>query len=76
MFGDMHGDFKYQLYYSFLLYYAEKNEIHSKYLLVIIVWMNKFQTPKIRAVLSSYFCEGNDIARGSNRGDGWRVGSI
>ena len=41
------------------------------YSLAIIVWVNNFQTPKIQVVLSSFFHEGNDIARGSNRGSGW-----
>ena len=40
------------------------------YSLAIIVWVNNFQTPKIQAVLSSFFHEGNDIARGGNRGGG------
>ena len=40
----------------------------------IIVWVNNFQTPKILAVLSSFFRDSNDIARGSNRGGGWLVG--
>ena len=40
---------------------------------MIIAWVNNFQTPKIQAVLSSFYCKGNDIARarGSNRGGGW-----
>jgi len=40
--------------------------------------VNNFQTPKIQAVLSSFFQDGNDIAGGSNRGGGWgrRVGLI
>ena len=46
------------------------------YPLAIIVWVNNFQTLKTQAVLSSLFREGNDIAGGSNRGGGWRVGSI
>jgi len=33
--------------------------------------MNNFQTPKIQAVLSRFFRDGNDIAGGSNRGGGW-----
>ena len=33
--------------------------------------MNNFQTLEIRAVLSSFFRDGNDIAGGSNRGGGW-----
>ena len=41
------------------------------YSLVIIVWVNNFQTPKIQAVLSSFFRDGNYIADGSNRGGGW-----
>ena len=41
------------------------------YSLAIIVWVNNFQTPKIQAVLSSFFRDGNDIAGGSNRGGGW-----
>ena len=41
------------------------------YSLAIIVWVNNFQTPEIRAVLSSFFCDGNDIAGGSNRGGRW-----
>ena len=36
----------------------------------IIVWVNNFQPPEIQAVLSSFFCDGNDIAGGSNRGGG------
>jgi len=40
------------------------------YSLAIIVWVNNFQTPKIQAVVSSFFHDGNDIACGSNRG-GW-----
>ena len=43
------------------------------YSLAIIVWVNNFQTPKIQAVLSSTFRDGNDIAGGSNRGGGWGV---
>ena len=35
------------------------------------MWVNNFQTPEIQAVLSSFFCDGNDIAGGSNRGGGW-----
>ena len=42
------------------------------YSLAIIVWVNNFQTPKIQAVLSIFFRDGNDIAGGSNRGGGWR----
>ena len=38
------------------------------YSLAIIVWGNNFQTPKIRVVLNSFFCEGSDIASGNNRG--------
>jgi len=41
------------------------------YSLAIIVWVNNFQTPKIQAVLSIFFRNGNDIAGGSNRGGGW-----
>jgi len=41
------------------------------YSLAIIVWVNNFQTPKIQAVLSSFFRDGNDIAGGSNRDGGW-----
>ena len=41
------------------------------YSLAIIVWVNNFQTPEIQAVLSSFFCDDNDIAGGSNRGGGW-----
>ena len=41
------------------------------YSLAIIVWVNNFQTPKIQAVLSSFFCDGNDIAGGNNRCGGW-----
>ena len=41
------------------------------YSLAIIVWVNNFQTPKIQAVLSSFFRDVNDIVRGSNRGGGW-----
>ena len=37
------------------------------------MWVNNFQAPKIQAVLSSFFCNGNDIAHGSNRGGGWGV---
>ena len=33
--------------------------------------MNNFQTPEIKAVLSSFFRDGSDIAGGSNRGSGW-----
>ena len=32
--------------------------------------MNNFQTPKIQAVLSSFFQDSNDITRGSNREGG------
>ena len=48
------------------------------YSLAIIVWVNNFHTPKIQAVLSSIFRDGNDIAGGSNRGGEWgrRVGLI
>jgi len=48
------------------------------YSLGIIVWVNNFQTPEIQAVLSCFFHDGNDIARGSNRGSGWgwKVGFI
>ena len=35
------------------------------------MWVNNFQTPEIQAVLSSFFHDGNDVAGGSNRGDGW-----
>ena len=41
------------------------------YSLAIIVWVNNFQTPEIQAVLNSFFCDGNDSSRGSNRGGGW-----
>ena len=41
------------------------------YSLAIIVWVNNFQTPKIQAVLSSFFRDSNDSAGGSNRGGGW-----
>ena len=41
------------------------------YSLAIIVWVNNFQTPEIQADLSRFFCDGNDIAGGSNRGGGW-----
>ena len=41
------------------------------YSLAIIVSVNNFQAPKIQAVLSSFFRNDNDIARGSNRGGGW-----
>jgi len=44
------------------------------YSFTIIVWVNNFQTPEIQAVLSTSFCDGNDIARGSNRGGGWGRG--
>ena len=45
-------------------------------LAAIIVWVNNFQTPKIQAILSRFFRDGNDIAGSSNRGGGWgrRVG--
>ena len=38
--------------------------------------MNNFQTPEIQVVLSSFFRDGNDIARGGNRGGGWSVLNI
>ena len=38
------------------------------YSLAIIVWVNNFQIPKIQA---AFFCGGNDIAGGNNRGGGW-----
>ena len=41
------------------------------YSLAIIVWVNNFQAPKILAVLSSFFRDGNDIAGGNNRSGGW-----
>jgi len=41
------------------------------YSLAVIVWVINFQTPKIQAVLSSFFHDGNDIAGCSNRGGGW-----
>ena len=41
------------------------------YLLAITVWVNNFQTPKIQAVLNSFFRDGNDIADASNRGGRW-----
>ena len=44
------------------------------YSLAIIVWVNNFQTPEIQAALSSFFREANDIAGGSNRGEGWGEG--
>jgi len=40
------------------------------YSLAIIVWLNKFQTPEIQAVLSSFFRDSNDIAGGNNGGGG------
>jgi len=46
------------------------------YSLAIIVWVNNFHAPKIQAVLSSFFRDGNDISGGSNRGGGWGVGLI
>jgi len=46
------------------------------YSLAIILWVNNFQTTEIQVVLSSFFRDGNDIAGGSNRGGGWRVGLI
>jgi len=54
---------------------VERIENYSKYSLAIIVWVNNFKTLKIQAVLSSFFHEVNDIACGSNRGSGWKVGS-
>ena len=57
--------------------YAEEIKIILQqvvvYSLAIIVWVNNFQTPKMQAVLSSFFRDSNDIARGrpSNRGGGW-----
>ena len=56
------------LYDSFLVDYAEEMKITTilVYSLAIIVCVNKFQTPEIQAVLSSFFCDSNDIARGSN----------
>ena len=32
------------------------------------MWVNNFQTAEIQVVLSSFFHDSNDIARGSNRG--------
>jgi len=55
--------------------YAEEMKITASTGL-LIVWVNNFQTPEIQAVLSSFFRDGNDIAGGSNMGDGWRVGLI
>jgi len=43
------------------------------YSLAIIVWVNNFQTPKIQAVLSSFFCDRNDITRGSNWRYDWGI---
>ena len=54
--------------------YAEEMKITASiglYYLAIIVWVNNFRTPKIQAILSSFFRDGNDIAGGSNRGGGW-----
>ena len=53
--------------------YAEEMKLLQVvvYSLAIITWVNNFQTPKIQAVLSSSFCDGNDITGGSNRGGGW-----
>jgi len=58
--------------------YAEKMNLQQVlvYSLAIILWVNNFQIPEIQAVLSSFFCEGNDITCGSDGGGGWRVGSI
>ena len=58
-------------FYSLLMHYAGEIKFTASipvYSLGIIVWGNKFLTPKIQTVLSSYFREGNDIARSSNRG--------
>ena len=35
------------------------------------MWVNNFQTPEITTVLRSFFRDGNDIARVSNRGCYW-----
>ena len=40
------------------------------------MWVNNFQAPEIRAVLSSFFHDGNDIAGGSNRGGRWVEGGL
>jgi len=58
--------------------YADKMKISLQQVLVysLVIIVNNFQIPKIQAVLSSYFHDGNDIACGSNRGGGWGVGSI
>ena len=37
----------------------------------VIMWVNNFQTPKIQAVLRSFFHDVNDIAGGSNKGGRW-----
>ena len=50
--------------------YAEEMKFTASICLFISHWVNNFQTPKIQAVLSSFFCESNDIARGGNRGGG------
>ena len=55
-----YGNFKYWLYYSSLLDYAEEMKIHWEqqvvvYSLAIIVSVNNFQAPEIQAVLSSSF---------------------
>jgi len=62
--------------YSFLVDYAEEMNLHQAlvYSLAIIVWVNNFEPPKIQAVLSSFFHDGNDFAHGG--GWGWRVVSI
>jgi len=54
--------------------YAEEMKITASNSLAIIVWVNNLQTPKTKAVLSSFFCDGNDIAGGSNRGGCLRGG--
>ena len=42
--------------------------------LAIIVWVNNFHSnTKNMSYFEQLFCEGNDIARGSNRGGCWEV---
>jgi len=65
-----YGNFELWLYFNLLVHYAEQMKFKQvlAYSFAIIVWVYNFQIPKILAWAT--FCEGNDIAHGSNRSGG------
>ena len=55
-----------------LVFYAEQKKFTAGtgLFLTLIMWVNNYKTPKI---LAAFITRVNNIARGSNRGGGWRV---